>query len=798
MNKMHKIYYSVRDALDRISGVSKVRSDTGWGRLVDTMEAALLDYGFILTDADNADVEFYVGQPPINILPEMRPCIQLTMYETSQLPLGWSAILNNWDEVIVPSTWGKQTFIESGVEVPIYVVPLPIDIDRFKFADRTVDDWTYIAQSVQLKDRKNIGLVFEIFEKNKMPNDAKLILKTIPMHSHFEADLPLHPQVQFKQLSLSFEEYYKLLSSCHVSVNPSSGEGFGYIPCLIPETIVYIDNSIKRIDNVCIGDLALTHKGNWKRVTNISIKECNEEILEIKVAGSYKPIRLTSNHIVPVYRPYKKQRLFSQFNPQQMLLFHANIEWIKASDITTVDLMLQPRLVSNTSNSQLYIDLAKYVTDTLYDDESIWYKMSYSINSEWSYKRLVEVTNFPYRSLQRVIQNTEGISGEYRKRIQSKLDEIGYIKPEPIKYQRYWKLDEELAYILGIYTAEGSYSGGVVEFSIHKDEEDFAVAIKKCFAKYINGNPIDVVTPGTKSRRIIYASTLIGKFFSNCCGLGAHNKKIPDFIMNGYVGLKKEFLRGLFEGDANNNNRKYNTGKCTVLCTVSKTLAYQVKLLLLKIGMNAQITKGETRGFYAYYVGVGGKQLGGSDFLNEEWSDEFSRQRFFTDIDYYYYHIESITKKHYAGAVYDLTIEDDNTFCVNGGYVVHNCEAMSTGMCTLMTDYSALTDLLNNSFTIPIQCTVSPTHFFMSGGLDAKPDKQSILDGMLWTYNNRETALEYGRLSSEWVANKFSPYNICTQLESVFASAVKNYPKKMEYYDLNCKRFDNLYPLFKV
>ncbi len=624
------IYYSMDDILVRLTGKTDVRTDCGWGRLVDIVRKLLVDSGYSLVNSpEEADLELFVGQPPLYLEPQLHPAIILTMYESTILPKLWVDSINKWDIVINPSNWGSKTFKDSGVTTNIEVVPLPIDIEKFGYVERDYNEtWNFITQSVQLTDRKNVILVKDVFDIG-MPDDTFLTIKTLPKHNQPQFDEFIHEQLRLVQCSLPFNEYFDLLTESHVSVNPSAAEGFGYLPCLASDTIVYANNTIKRIDNICIGDLVLTHKGNWKKVSAINVNECKEDIIEIKVNGTYKPIKLTPDHIVPVYRPNGKRKLYEQFNPSQLFLFGDNIMWVKASDITTSDLLVQPRFVSNISNSKKYFDVTEFVDGILYDDSEVWFKMSYSINPEWSYRRLIEVTGIKYSALQTFIQGKRCMSNTYRNSIQGKLDKIGYTKPQPIKYKRFWLLDEELAYILGIYTAEGSYSNGAMEFSIHANEEDFAQSIKQCLSTYIDCDPLDMTIPNTYSRRIIYSSKLIGKFFSNCCGLGAHNKKIPLFIMDADINVQKQFLRGLFEGDAHSNNRKYDSSKNTILCTVSKVLAYQVKLLLLKLGLNAQITKGKQRGFVSYYIGVGGKQLAGSYFLDIEWSTDFPRQHFF-------------------------------------------------------------------------------------------------------------------------------------------------------------------------
>jgi glycosyltransferase involved in cell wall biosynthesis len=197
------------------------------------MEALLLNNGIELVErAEDADLDFYVGQPPLNLRPSMHPAITLSMFETTVLPTLWVNSFNNWDAVINPSDWGCECFRANGIIVPIYKVPLPINFDKFRYVERNLEsDWIYLTQGVQLLDRKNVLLVAELFEDNKMPEDTRLIVKTIPRTGQPEFDVSLSEGIELIQTHLDFDDYYeRILSKSHVSVNPSSGEGFSYLP----------------------------------------------------------------------------------------------------------------------------------------------------------------------------------------------------------------------------------------------------------------------------------------------------------------------------------------------------------------------------------------------------------------------------------------------------------------------------------------------------------------------------------------------------------------------------------------
>jgi hypothetical protein len=57
--------------------------------------------------------------------------IGFTMLETDRIPLEWVRQANLMDEVWVPSSFNARTFLDSGVERPIYVIPLGVDPNYF-------------------------------------------------------------------------------------------------------------------------------------------------------------------------------------------------------------------------------------------------------------------------------------------------------------------------------------------------------------------------------------------------------------------------------------------------------------------------------------------------------------------------------------------------------------------------------------------------------------------------------------------------------------------------------------------
>ncbi len=235
-------------------------------------------------------------------------------------------------------------------------------------------------------------------------------------------------------------------------------------------------------------------------------------------------------------------------------------------------------------------------------------------------------------------------------------------------------LDEELAYILGLYVAEGSkathdYSG--VDFGLHKNEthlfsriQNFAKKYKYRTRTYFRGN----------TAKCSFSSTILSKAFCKWCGDGAHNKKIPDFILNhSDLKLVESFLDGYVQGDGSISKRSIT------MATVSKVLITQLQLAYARLDNFLNISESfrkerklNDRVLAPHTIYVG--EL----FYNRSTKRTTSTHTFSTKTwrwkdygDYIITPIVSIDKEFYSGMVYNIETEN-HEYSVNN-IVTHNC-----------------------------------------------------------------------------------------------------------------------------
>ena len=144
------------------------------------------------------------------------------------------------------------------------------------------------------------------------------------------------------------------------------------------------------------------------------------------------------------------------------------------------------------------------------------------------------------------------------------------------------KIDEDLAWLLGLWVAEGSLSSKYVNFSLASREEEKIKKIERILKEKLNLNfSLSLEGKEKTGIRISVGSSILSKLFSYF-GLksGASGKQVPSIIFNSPFEVQMAFIKGLIEGDGYID--KYNN---IVYFTKSETLTKQLSLLLLSFGV---------------------------------------------------------------------------------------------------------------------------------------------------------------------------------------------------------------------
>lgn len=251
------------------------------------------------------------------------------------------------------------------------------------------------------------------------------------------------------------------------------------------------------------------------------------------------------------------------------------------------------------------------------------------------------------------------------------------------------KLDEDFAYFLGWWIAEGSCSKYAIHLSVGTDLNEAEKVLKigeKIFKK--KGYLYPIKNKNLKYRTLYevrFNSKGISDLFKEVGNTGALNKKVPQEIFNSPKPVQEAFLRGLLEGDG----YFYKKRKTWELTTASEELAYDVVTLgrmLNKIPhINVRnrkifLKKGLTnRKYYLIYFakkeGLLSSLLPKLKIFRNGYIEnikEYNNKLSLLPKDWLIKKINKINVYNYNGEVYDLEVKDNETFVAGTNILVHN------------------------------------------------------------------------------------------------------------------------------
>lgn len=220
---------------------NRQRDFYGYGRVFFKLREALLQREDVrlVEDYKHADIQVCLCHPHqrweyFHWWGHERHPVQViyTTWETTRLPLDWHEVLNSCAGVFTVSDWSVGVYRNDGITAQLFNVPHGVDTEYFKYLER---DWQserfyFLWQGMYFVDRKGLKWARQAFTELNLPN-AWLVEKWYPMISRAWGPVRYDAErrIQIGQF-LEKDDYHDLLRSCHVSVNPTRGEGFGMLP----------------------------------------------------------------------------------------------------------------------------------------------------------------------------------------------------------------------------------------------------------------------------------------------------------------------------------------------------------------------------------------------------------------------------------------------------------------------------------------------------------------------------------------------------------------------------------------
>ena len=232
-------------------------------------------------------------------------------------------------------------------------------------------------------------------------------------------------------------------------------------------------------------------------------------------------------------------------------------------------------------------------------------------------------------------------------------------------------VDSEFLWVVGMYIAEGSSSksrrgkkykggGGSIHFSLHKNEKDYQERLISFFRRY-GYNPSLTISKKVQSAIVSVHSVTLQEWFPKWLGYLCYNKHIPQELM--YLPKDKtwELIRGVYDGDGLKSDHE--------ITQTSEILALQLVELLHRVGEQPLVR----RQISNVLTPIGNRRR---PAYCVSWAeDNFthgSRKRRWVFHDRILARVTDVKKIDYKGPVYNLEVEGDPTYIVNG-ITSHNC-----------------------------------------------------------------------------------------------------------------------------
>jgi|GEM_PF-13574 len=428
--------------------------------------------------------------------------------------------------------------------------------------------------------------------------------------------------LNIKDFAEKFEQYVGLgyySLSTPIWTNYGNKRGLP-VSCVVGDT--WINTKIgggKMAKDIEIGDEVLTHKGRYKKVTDVIITKNKADIYKIKINNRMTPIYLTGNHLVLT-----------------------NLGWVRCDELDKNSHMVAINGDIEYKEKDYIINLADFCTE--YDPYIIDGKI---------HKKITQKTKCIKRSK----------NGEYCDYYSTPYEQI--------------EVDGDLAWAFGFWFAEGSLgtrksgkpSGIRVTYN-DKDEKEIGEKWYSIISKRFNlkGNCYRSECVRNNKTNSWYSaninSNILGRFFESF-GKGCKNKLIPQWIIDLPKPKLQKFLDGLLCGDGHFIKRD-DAYRITVS---NPKMLLQIYQIGLKLGYGMSLQMQDKPGklsttnhvytcvFRKYILGTGSKQTK-------------KCVKFYDGL--YYGGINTVEKTDRVEDVYDFTIEEDHSFSA-AGVILHNC-----------------------------------------------------------------------------------------------------------------------------
>lgn len=230
-------------------------------------------------------------------------------------------------------------------------------------------------------------------------------------------------------------------------------------------------------------------------------------------------------------------------------------------------------------------------------------------------------------------------------------------------------LTSDEAYLIGRYIADG-------HTTLHnrtengRENERFYNLILSVGSHKIPNIPIKhhLHKHTQSTHRLVFSNKRLVNIVEDHCGRGAKNKVISPMLLELPKDLLEQLVRGLLDGDGSSKDGIHS------LTTVSKNLVMSLNLAIMKLyGVVGNITYTER----PPKTVICGRSVNQSNTYTLRFTKDVRNQKHYHETEEYFLApIKQVVESGFVKDVYNIEVEDDNSYTVNN-CIVHNCQAWS-------------------------------------------------------------------------------------------------------------------------
>jgi C1A family cysteine protease len=408
--------------------------------------------------------------------------------------------------------------------------------------------------------------------------------------------------------------------------------------------ILMADGTERPIEEVAVGNRVISHTSKARKVTNVFRRNYSGLTYTIKVKGYNSPLTMTDEHPVAVVPNVSRRAQYGEFSAGELI-------WQKANELKPGDFVLLPHANSTRDNTEpLYLDVVSFIEHDVVDDKD---------------------------------------NGTVRLAEASGNNQIN----------RYFKLDEKTAQLIGLFLAEGSlrksasgYPNGL-QFTFARHEETYQAFVKETLEEIFGVKAYIQKLKGRDSISDVRCdNSTLANVFLKLCGEYSLKKYVNPLFFQSPKSVRLALLKGWLMGDGTQkpvitSNYKGQSYKAVAIhgVTSSENLYRGFFRLALSAGLkpSANIRK------QSAHQNVEGRVL---SFYSRDVLTVFPEHTAQVEEAGIRSDGSTLWKQHELGylcriskieieevedlAVFNFEVEEDNTYIANS-IAVHNCVAQA-------------------------------------------------------------------------------------------------------------------------